>query len=242
MTARRIPPGALSAVAAWLALVAAAAAGAAAAGTSNPTDAFEGAVAAIAALLLVVVSLLSRPAWPLSLGLAMAVFSGHWDQMEIPVPVDRLLIFSAVASLLVRQWRAEPRGLRTQPIHWLLVVVAVYALCSALLAGTLNESSPRFNLLDRFSLIAFVLFYLAPFAYREARDRQILMGTFVALGGYLGLTALIETTGPRGIIVPRYIDDPLVGTTSTAPAGRSRRRRQTACCCTPARPSPSSQP
>ncbi len=211
MTARPIPPGALYAIAA-LGLLTAAAAGAAAAETSSPTDAFEGAVAAMAGLLLVVVSLVARPAWPLSLGLAIAVFSGHWGDMNVPVAIDRVLIFSAVASLLVRQWHARPKGLETSPIHWLLVVTAAYALCSALFAGTLTESSPRFNLLDRFSLVAFVLFFVAPLAYREVRDRQILMGTFVALGGYLGLTALIETTGPRGILVPRYIDDPFVGT------------------------------
>ena len=211
MTARPIPRAALYAAAA-LALVAAAAAGAARAGTSTPTDAFEGALAAMAALLLVVVSVLTRPAWPLSLGLALAVFSGHWDEMDVPLAVDRLLVFSAVVSVLAREWRAKPEGLRTQPIHWLLAVTAVYALGSALFAGTLDQSSPRFNLLDRFSLIAFVLFFVAPFAFREARDRQILLGTFVALGGYLGLTALIETTGPRGILVPRYIDDPFIGT------------------------------
>jgi O-antigen ligase len=47
--------------------------------------------------------------------------------------------------------------------------------------------------------------------FREARDRQILLGVLVALGAYLGLTALIETTGPRGLLIPRYIDDPTVG-------------------------------
>lgn len=211
MTLPRLSPAALYTLAA-VGLLAAAAAGAVGGGNETPTDAFEGAAAGMAGLLLVIVSMLARPAWPISLGLAAAVFSGHWDEMGIPAPIDRILIFSGIASALIRQWQARPRGLKTRPIDWLLVVVGAYALCSALLAGTLAESSPRFNLLDRFSLVAFVLFFVAPFAFREVRDRQILLGTLVALGGYLGLTALVETVGPRGILVPRYIDDPLVGT------------------------------
>jgi O-antigen ligase len=130
--------------------------------------------------------------------------------MGIPVPFDRVLVLSGIASALVREWR-ERQALRTRPIDWLLVVVGGYALCSAVLAGTIDESSPRFNLLDRFSLVAFLAFFVAPFAFRDARDRQILLGTLVALGGYLGLTALIETVGPRSVLVPAYIDDPLVG-------------------------------
>src|SRR5688572_14282447 len=189
----------------------AALAGAARTGTGNPADAFQGAVVGMAGLVAVVTSLLVRPAWPLSIGLALAAFSGHWDEMNVPIPLDRVLVASGIASALARKWREEGI-IRTRPIDWLLVVVGAYALCSAVFAGTIGESSPRFNLLDRFSLVAFVAFFVAPFAFREARDRQILLGTLVALGGYLGLTALIETVGPRSILVPSYIDDPLVGT------------------------------
>jgi putative inorganic carbon (HCO3(-)) transporter len=210
VTLQRLPASAVYALAA-LGLLLAAVAGAAHAGSDGPADAFQGAAAGMAGLVIVVAAVLVRPAWPLSLGVALAAFSGHWDEMNIPVPLDRVLILSGIGSALVRKWQ-EGRGLRTRPIDWLLIIVGGYAICSAVVAGTIDESSPRFNLLDRFSLVAFVAFYVAPFAFRELRDRQILLGTFVALGGYLGLTALIETTGPRGILLPRYIDDPLVGT------------------------------
>lgn len=210
MTLQRVPLRALYALGA-LGLLLAAAAGAARSGTGDPADAFQGAAAGIAGLAIVVTSFVVRPAWPLSLGVALAAFSGHWDEMNMPVPLDRLLILTGIGSALFRKWREEG-GLRTRPIDWLLVVVAGYAICSAVIAGTIDESSPRFNLLDRFSLVAFVAFFVAPFAFREARDRQILLGTLVALGAYLGLTALIETVGPRSILVPAYIDDPLVGT------------------------------
>ena len=210
MTLQRLPAGAVYALAV-LGLLLAAVAGAVHAGNGDPAEAFGGAAAGMAGLVIVIASLLARPAWPLSLGLAFAAFSGHWGDMSIPVPLDRVLVLSGIGSALVRKWHEE-KGLHTRPIDWLLVVVGGYAICSAVIAGTIDESSPRFNLLDRFSLIAFVAFYVAPFAFREVRDRQILLGALVTLGGYLGLTALIETTGPRGILLPRYIDDPFVGT------------------------------
>ena len=57
-----------------------------------------------------------------------------------------------------------------------------------------------------------MLFFVAPKAFREERDRRILLGTLVALGAYLGLTALFETVGPDALVVPDYISDPNVGT------------------------------
>ena len=209
MTLPRIPPGALYPVAA-LGLAFAAAAGAYRAGTATPAEALQGALAGMAGLVVVVVSFFARPAWPLSIGIALSMFSGHWGDADVPIALDRLFLFSGIASAAFRQWRSEG-GLHARPIDCLLMVVGGYALFSAILAGTIGESSPRFNLLDRFSLVAFALFFLAPYAFREARDREIFLGTFVAVGGYLGITALIETVGPRGILIPRYIDDPLVG-------------------------------
>jgi putative inorganic carbon (HCO3(-)) transporter len=193
-----------------LALGAAALAGAA---TSQGTDAdaFERGASVMAALALAALALAARPAWPLSLGLAAAVFSGHWSDLGSPVAFDRVLLLSGIVSAVVREWRAGGAALRTRPIHWLLALVAAYAVISAAVAGTLSESGSRFVLLDRFSLVGFALFFVAPMAFREARDRRILLGVLVALGAYLGLTALIETTGPRGLLLPRYIDDPTVG-------------------------------
>lgn len=177
----------------------------------STVDAFESGVGALAAAGIVVLSFTVRPAWPLSLGLAAAAFSGHWQDMGIPVAVDRLLLLSAIAAVVLREARARSHALRSEPVHWLLAVVGLYALVSAVLVGTLDDEVSRFALLDRFSLVAFGLFFVAPVAFRDPVDRQILLGVLVALGAYLGLTALVETVGPRGLLFPRYIDDPTVG-------------------------------
>ncbi len=158
-----------------------------------------------------VLALAARPAWTLSLGLALAVFSGEWSHLSSPVPLDRVVIALGIISTLVRERRRTGEPLRTRPIDWLLMIVALYAVGSAYAAGTLGNKLALFRLLDRFSLVGFALFYVAPIAFRDARDRRILLGVLVALGAYLGLTALFETTGPHGLVFPSYINNPAVG-------------------------------
>jgi O-antigen ligase len=167
-------------------------------------------VAVLGALALVVLFSV-RPAWPLSVGLALTVFSGHWAELGSHFAFDRTLLATGFVSMLVRERWGRPDALRTRPVHWLLIVVAGFAVTSALVVGTMDERPARFALLDRLSLIGFALFFIAPMAYREARDRQILVGVMLALGAYLGLTAILETTGPRSLVVPHYITDPSVG-------------------------------
>jgi O-antigen ligase len=180
--------------------------------TGNPAASFERGLGVAAALAAIVLAVATRPAWPLSIGLALTVFSGHWDDMGIPVAFDRVLILSAVVSTFVRAHVDEAGPLRTRPIDWALGVVAAYAIVSAILAGTIDDHGPRFALLDRLALVGFALFFIAPRAYRTERERRILLGTLVALGGYLGVTALLETVGPEALIVPQYITDPAIGT------------------------------
>jgi O-antigen ligase len=82
---------------------------------------------------------------------------------------------------------------------------------SALVAGTLFEEEGGYRLIDRLGVLPFLLFLLAPLAFRTAGPRAILLGTLVGLGAYLGLTSLFETIGPHALVFPRYILDESVG-------------------------------
>jgi O-antigen ligase len=194
-----------------MAIVVIAAVVAVAANSDAVDDAFEEVVAAVAGLGALVIALSLRPAWPLSFGLALSAFSGHWEDMGAPIAFDRLLIGSAIVSILVRERIRSPDGLRTRPIDWLLALVAIYAVGSSLIVDTFQYEQIRFALLDRLSIVGFVLFFVAPKVYREERDRRILLGTLVGLGAYIGLTAVFEEIGPEQLIVPGYINDPTVG-------------------------------
>jgi hypothetical protein len=174
-------------------------------------DVFEQIAGALAGLGAIAIALYVRPAWPLSIGLALGAFSGHWDDMGLPIALDRLFVGTAIASALIRERLRSPDALRTRPIDWLLALVAIYAVGSALIADTFQFEQVRFALLDRLSLLGFVLFFVAPKVYRDERDRRVLLGVLVALGGYIGLTAVFEEIGPEALVVPGYITDPTVG-------------------------------
>jgi hypothetical protein len=209
---RALQGRALVAVVGVAALLVAAAVAVTTRGTATNVDAFEQATYALVGIAVVGMALAVRPAWTVSIGLALAVFSGHWDTMGIPVALDRLLLGTAIVSTLVRERIRSPDALKARPIDCLLALVAIYAIGSSLIADTWQYESIRFALLDRLSLLGFMLFFVAPKAFREERDRRVLLGTLVALGAYLGLTALFEEVGPEALVVPDYILDPNVGT------------------------------
>jgi putative inorganic carbon (HCO3(-)) transporter len=153
------------------------------------------------------------PAWVFSAAIFAFVFSGNWGYMGLPnmVAPDRFLAAVGIYSLLFGpQSRYRPR-LRVETVHRLLGLVLVWAAISMLVAGTLFEEEGGFRFFDRLGVLPFLFFLLAPMAFRTVRQRAILLGTLVALGGYLGLTALFETIGPHALVFPRYILNESVG-------------------------------
>ena len=121
--------------------------------------------------------LVAEPAWLLSAGVVLSVFSGHWERMGISVGLDRIALALGIVALLARLGPARDRPpLRLGATHVLLLAAGLYAICSALWAGTLSDSAARFRLLDSFALASFVLYAVAPVAFVTAKQRAILLG------------------------------------------------------------------
>ncbi|MGH2744262.1 MAG: O-antigen ligase family protein [Thermoleophilaceae bacterium] len=153
------------------------------------------------------------PAWLLTAALLLSVFNNHWDAFGLPsnAAPDRLFLIAGLAAVLLRAPAARDRpSLRPQPVHALLALTLLWAVGSAIAAGTLTDRTALFGLLDRFA-VPFALVLVAPLAFRTARQRTILLSGLVAFGGYLGLTALFETLGPRALVFPQFILDPSHG-------------------------------
>jgi O-antigen ligase len=55
------------------------------------------------------------------------------------------------------------------------------------------------------------MFAIAPLAFRTHAHRRALLATLVGIGAYLGLTAVLETTGPSALVLPHYINNPEAG-------------------------------
>src|SRR4051812_40089431 len=109
------------------------------------------------------------PAWLLSGGLVLSTFSGNWDTLGFPsgFSPDRGMLLMGVAVVLMRgpAMRTRP-PIRPGPAHFALAAAALYVIGSAIAAGTLLEQQSLFRMFDRFTILGFVVFLVAPFAFR----------------------------------------------------------------------------
>lgn len=165
-----------------------------------------GGSAAIVALMLV------EPAWPLSLGVGAMIFSGNWELAGSSLPLDRILIAAGLLSLLGRA-RSVSDVLGREPgtIHWLLGAATLYAIASAFLSGAIENRFAVFGLLDRFGIVPFMLFAVAPVVFPDQRRRRILLGTLTVVGAYLVYVSILTRVGPQSLVFPGYIVDPTIG-------------------------------
>jgi len=186
---------------------------AAALSRDDPADAFILGAVAVAAAVAVLLLPRVEPAYPITAGIVLSVFSGNWGAMGIPIGLDRPILLYGVAAVGVRLLPDAPNRLRLRVtwVHWLLAGVAIYAIGSALFAATLTEREPFYGMLDRLAINGFLLFLVAPAAFATRESRDVLLKGLIALGAYLGVIAIFEASGLTGLIVPPYIADPSYG-------------------------------
>lgn len=151
------------------------------------------------------------PAWAISAGVAASMFSGRWDDLGSPLPLDRALFLVGIAALVLRLPLQWPRMPQIRAVHVAIALASAFAIGSAAAAGTLTEPLSQFELLDRHGLIPFAAFLVAPVVFRTSAQRMILLWCLAATGLYLSVTALFEALGWASVIFPAYIGDPSIG-------------------------------
>jgi len=179
----------------------------------HSTKLFPLAVAGLAGVVALTVAVTTiEPAWILSIGMALAVFSGNWTYLHIPGPIDRVVTAAGIAAVLIRS-QLDPSfpRLNVRRVHWLLALLALYAIGSAAWVQTLSTHAALFELLDRLGLFPFLLYLVGPSAFATERQRNTLLVVLVVVGAYLGLTAVFEVIGPHSLVFPSYIKDPTLG-------------------------------
>jgi O-antigen ligase len=177
---------------------------------------------AMALAIVVYLALNADPAWLIAPGIGLAVFNGNWSNMgfgSVLVP-DRMLLGAGLLALLFRispQAKDRP-PVRARPEYWLLGAAALYVTVSAIAVGSIETKVAVFRLVDRFGLLPFFMFAVAPIAFRTRRQRSILLGALVVTGAYLGLVTWADAFKVDALVWPKYILDPTVGITQ----GRGR--------------------
>jgi putative inorganic carbon (HCO3(-)) transporter len=171
---------------------------------------FEASAALVVAVGGVVAAALVAPAVTISAGVALEIFSGQFSHLGSPIGLDRVVVVAGIVAAVVRDVRSPAPRLRISGLHLLLLAIAAYGLLSALFVHQLVNNAV-FGLFDYLGFVPFALFLVAPLAFPTERERRILLGTLVGVGLYLGITALLETTGPKSLIFPSYINNPSIG-------------------------------
>jgi putative inorganic carbon (HCO3(-)) transporter len=198
----------------WLAVAGAAAlavaVGVAVGQRSGSVEGYQAAALLAAVLAAGLLAAVVEPALTISAGVALTLFSGQFSQLGSPVGLDRVVLVTGIVAAVVRDLRSEEPRLRTRGIHLLLAALAVYAVLRTMFADNLHKDT-LFALADYLGMIPFALFWVAPAAFPTARERRILLTTLVGVGIYLGITAVLETTGPSALVFPGYIVDQSVG-------------------------------
>ena len=153
-----------------------------------------------------------EPAWILSAGLALSIFSGNWANLHVPGPLDRVVVVVGIAAVLLRPlFVADAPRVELRRVHWLLALLVLYAFGSAAWSNTLSQHNALFELLDRLGIVPFLLYLVAPAAFGTDAQRRVLLVVLAVIGGYLGVTALFEMVGPHQLVFPSYINNQALG-------------------------------
>lgn len=158
-------------------------------------------------------------AWTFAIGIALSVFSGNAEYIGLPISPDRVVLSFGVATLFWRSSRFSRASMTSSgtaargfgAAQWFILLAIGYAIISAAWTGTLLHHDGFYGLLDRFGVVPFVMFLVAPRVFATERQRQALVVTLVVLGAYLGWTAVAEGLNLNSLVFPRYILDPTIG-------------------------------
>jgi O-antigen ligase len=142
----------------------------------------------------------------------LEMFSGNWSLMGVSLPLDRLALAVALGALVLKGARnVSSRRLVLRPVHLALLAAATWAVISGLIAGTITGHLGFYAFLDRFGVVPFGFFCLAPIFFGTPRQRKILLAGLLAMGLYLGFTGTMEGLHAYKLVFPRYIANPNVG-------------------------------
>ncbi|HYO19670.1 MAG TPA: O-antigen ligase family protein [Dermatophilaceae bacterium] len=158
--------------------------------------------------------------WLFIAGMAANIFSGHSDELGLPISPDRFLLPAAMVLAVLDDKAGPP--LRNRMVYWGLGVFAAVATWSALGHGVMQDSVAAFALLDRV-LLPTALFIVAPRLLATTLRRTVFLWLLTLVGAYLAVTSVGQTLNVSALVWPPYARDLTDGPLgSGAPTGVHR--------------------
>lgn len=142
--------------------------------------------------------------WVFLACLVFSLFSGHSDQLGLPMGLDRPLLLLTIVLLVLDPGTETLRWRAVYPLMGLTVVWTLISWIGS--GGQLTDTYKMFALTDRI-IMPFSMFVFGALIFATEYRRLLLMKTAAIMGIYLGVTAILERIGIRQLIFPRYISD-----------------------------------
>ena len=121
----------------------------------------------------------------------------------------------------------DDRRLVLRPLHLALLCAAAWAVASGIIVGTIFGHLGFYSLLDRFGIVPFALFTLAPLIFGWVRQRNILLIGLVVIGLNLGGTGVLEGLTLTGSYSRAISQTRTSGSSGAGPGGQSWRAQGT---------------
>jgi O-antigen ligase len=90
-----------------------------------------------------------------------------------------------------------------------MLLQIVWALCSAILVGTIFISASTFALVDEL-IVPTILLFLAPIAFAAPADQRLLIKAVSSLGVYAGVVSIMQSMGFSGSVFPLHLSSGLL--------------------------------
>ncbi|WP_164101767.1 O-antigen ligase family protein [Candidatus Laterigemmans baculatus] len=150
------------------------------------------------------------PLFGLVVLVAGTVFGPSFFAIDGPfqISLDRVLWVCLIAFFIVQRRLGETDPKRFSRADWLLLALVAVTAVSSQRSGTVPDGSSPLARWIFYIFLPAGMYAIARSATLRSSDLRLVSSGLIGLGVYLGIVAVLETSGAHALVFPRYIVDP----------------------------------